>query len=132
GVPLRGHSDTEVLLECVVRRGLEATLEASNGMFALALWDPDPHGRSLARDRLGEKPLFYGLVAGRFVFASELRALQRAPFFDARVDPGAVARLRRRSCVPGPHSIFEGVRRLPPGHHMTVRVGQEPDTPRAF
>src|SRR4029079_9281471 len=82
--------------------------------------------------RLGEKPLFYGLVAGRFVFASELRALQRAPFFEARVDPGAVALLLRHSFVPGPHSIFEGVRRLPPGHLMTVRLGQEPDTPRSF
>ena len=76
GVVLRGTSDTEVLVEAIDAWGVAATLEAINGMFAFAAWDREERKLTLARDRLGEKPLLYGTIGGRFAFASELRGLR--------------------------------------------------------
>ncbi|MFW5680094.1 MAG: asparagine synthase (glutamine-hydrolyzing) [Pseudomonadota bacterium] len=118
GVRWRGHSDTEVILESVAHRGVEATLEAIDGMFALALWDRETRTLHLARDRLGIKPLFVAEAEGRLAFASELRCLHAlgAPL---DVEPGAVAAFLRYGHVPAPWSIYQGVTKLRPGERLT-------------
>jgi asparagine synthase (glutamine-hydrolysing) len=121
-VPLRGHCDSEVLLEACARWGVEATLPRLAGMFAFALWDRRERALWLARDRLGIKPLVYAWQGERLLFASDLTGLRAAPGFEARVDPMAVAGYLRRGCVPAPHTILEGARKLPPGHLLHVPV----------
>lgn len=111
----RGHSDTETFLECVEEWGLEKTLQRCVGMFAFALWDRDKRVLFIARDRLGEKPLYYGWVRGAFVFASELKAIRAFPGFDNAVDRRALSLFMRHNCVPAPWSIYENIWKLPPG-----------------
>ena len=111
----RGHSDTETLLACISAWGLAGTLEAVVGMFAFALWDRRERSLVLVRDRLGEKPLYYGWNGGCFLFGSEPKALMAFPGFRAGIDRGALALLLRHNCIPAPHSIFEGIAKLPPG-----------------
>jgi asparagine synthase (glutamine-hydrolysing) len=111
----RGHSDTEVLLAAIVAWGVETALRRSVGMFAFALWDRQSRALTLARDRLGEKPLYYGLQGGVLLFGSELNALQAHPNYRATIDRGALALLLRLGYVPSPWSIHEGIRKLPPG-----------------
>jgi len=111
----RGHSDTETLLACVAAWGIERTLKATVGMFAFALWDRQERKLVLARDRLGEKPLYYGYLAGTFAFASELKALRELPGFVAEIDKGAVALLMRYNYIPAPHCIYHGLAKLLPG-----------------
>lgn len=118
----RGHSDTEILLEALALWGAQEGLKRTVGMFALALWDTRERTLVLARDRLGEKPLYYALSQGRLLFASELPGLTAAPDFTARVDRAALALYLRLSCVPAPHSILEGVRKLPAGHLVSLRL----------
>lgn len=119
-VDWRGHSDTETLLAGFVAWGLQATLTAAIGMFAIALWDRQEKVLTLARDRMGEKPLYYGRQQGGLVFASELKALRTYPGFDGRIDQQALALLLRHNCIPGPYSIYESVRKLPPGTFLRV------------
>lgn len=111
----RGHSDTEVLLAAIVAWGVEAALRRTVGMFAIALWDRQARALTLARDRLGEKPLYYGLQGGVLLFGSELKALQAHPSYRASIDRGALALLLRFGYVPAPWSIHTGIRKLPPG-----------------
>lgn len=120
GVAFRGHSDTEVLLELAALLGLEAALGRVDGMFALALWDRDRQELLLARDRLGEKPLYYGRVGGRFAFASELTALRRLPDAPTAPDPLAVSEYLRWGFVPAPLSILPGIRKLGAGRILRV------------
>jgi asparagine synthase (glutamine-hydrolysing) len=134
-VEWRGHSDTETFLEGVERWGLEAALSRSVGMFALALWDRETQTLSLARDRMGEKPLYYGWTRQGFVFASELKAIRAAPGFDARIDPGVLALYLQRNCVPAPWSIFRDVYKLEPGAILTIgraAVAGAPEAPLAL
>lgn len=124
----RGHSDTETLLAAVEAWGLEAALMQCAGMFALALWDRHARTLTLARDRVGEKPLYYGWQ-GRgnqrtLLFASEPQALKQHPRFAARVDRGALCLLLRHNYIPAPHAIYEGVAKLEPGTLLTVAAGQ--------
>ena len=123
--PWRGHSDTEVLLAWIAERGLAATLPALNGMFALALWDRRERRLSLARDRLGEKPLYYGWNGGRFLFGSELKALAAHPGWQGELDRDALAVYLRLSYVPGPLSIYRGIHKLPPGTSAILESGRE-------
>lgn len=123
GASFRGGSDTEVLLAAIEAWGIEAALREANGMFAFACVDRRERSVLLARDRLGEKPLYYGRHGRRWLFGSELKALRAAPGFHPGVDRDALARYLRLARVPAPCSIYEGVRQLPPGSFVTL--GQE-------
>jgi asparagine synthase (glutamine-hydrolysing) len=115
----RGHSDTETVLAGFDRWGIAETLRRAVGMFALAVWDRSKRELHLARDRAGEKPLYYGWSQRLFVFASELKALRAIPGFDNTVDRGALALYMRYSTVPAPHSIYSNIFKLPPGCSIT-------------
>lgn len=125
GVTWRGNSDTETLLESFATVGIQQTLQACEGMFALALWDRNHNCLTLARDRMGEKPLYYGWQAGAFMFGSELKALKAHPGFLNEVDRNALALLLRHNCIPAPHSIYEGIQKLRPGHFLTLTVADQ-------
>jgi len=120
GHGFRGHSDTEVVLTAIVAWGLRAALERMVGMFAFALWDRDERRLHLVRDRLGIKPLYYGRIDGRFVFASEARALRICPGFTGEIDREALALYMLRNCIPAPYSIYRGIHKLPPGSILTL------------
>ncbi|MFM6933604.1 MAG: asparagine synthase (glutamine-hydrolyzing) [Novosphingobium sp.] len=128
----RGHSDTEVLLAGIEIWGLAETLRRATGMFALALWDRQDGTLRLARDRLGEKPLYYGWQgqgeSRAFLFGSELKALRAHPACTGEIDRGALTLLMRHGYVPAPHSIYTGIAKLLPGTILTVSRGQpEPE-----
>ena len=124
GTTFRGHSDTEVLLALVAAKGPTAALRAARGMFALALWDARERVVYLARDRLGEKPLYYGWIGRCFAFASELRALFAHDEWSGRIDRDALCSFLRYNCVPGSLSIFQGIRKLEPGQLLVLRANQ--------
>jgi asparagine synthase (glutamine-hydrolysing) len=111
----RGHSDTETLLHAIRVWGLEAALERSVGMFAFALWDAFERKLFLARDRFGEKPLYYGWVGGDFVFGSELKGIRAHPRFSNEVDRRSLATYSMRTYIPAPLSIYKGIFKLEPG-----------------
>ncbi|BCR05794.1 asparagine synthetase B [Desulfuromonas versatilis] len=118
----RGASDTEVLLEAIAFWGVEETLKQSIGMFAFALWDRQRRLLYLGRDRLGEKPLYYGWGKGAFFFGSELKALGAHPGWRGDISPGALALFVRFNYVPAPYSIYEGVFKLSPGAFACVSL----------
>jgi asparagine synthase (glutamine-hydrolysing) len=120
GLPWRGHSDTETLIECIAAWGLKATLQKCAGMFALALWDRKERRLHLTRDRFGEKPLYYGWTGGDFVFGSELKAIRTHPRFDNEIDRRAVRLLAARTYVPAPLSIYKRIYKLEPGCILSV------------
>jgi asparagine synthase (glutamine-hydrolysing) len=115
----QGHSDTEVLLAGIAVWGLEKTLGRANGMFALALWDKKTQSLQLARDRMGEKPVYYGWVGlgedRTLLFGSDLSVLKGHHAFNGTVNPDAVALLARYLHIPEPHCIFQNVAKLMPG-----------------
>lgn len=115
-----GSSDTEVLLESVERRGLSATLDAIDGMFAFALVDRANGDVHLVRDRFGEKPLVHVTLGDRLWFASDITALSRVPGFDRTVSVDAVRDLLRHGYIDRHHSVFEGVEKIDPGHLLHV------------
>lgn len=121
----RGHSDTEVLLAAINRWGLKAALTRCIGMFAFALWDRQDRTVTLTRDRLGEKPLYYGRIGKSLVFASELKALTAYPGWQGNVDRNALTLLMRHNYIPAPYSIYDGVQKLRPGHILTWSLGSE-------
>lgn len=128
GVAWRGHSDTEAIVESIARRGLEATLDDLNGMFAFAIFDRSCRELHLVRDRLGIKPLFWSVDAGRLLFASELKAFTAlgprdgSSGFQPAIDEASVASFLRFGYVPAPHSIYRGVRKLEPGAILTIVI----------
>ena len=121
----RGHSDTETLLAGFEQWGIETTLSKAVGMFAIALWDVQERTLHLARDRFGEKPLYYGWTgsaAGRaFVFGSELKALRAFPGFNNPICREALVQYMRFMVVPAPRSIYQGVYKLEPGCMLSIR-----------
>lgn len=119
----RGHSDTEVLLAAITTWGVRAALERCVGMFAFALWDREQRTLIMARDRLGEKPLYYGWLGNTFVFASEMSALYRHPKWQGEIDRNALALLMRHNYIPAPYSIFRNIAKLRPAHLMTLSRG---------
>ena len=116
----RGHSDTETLLAVVSAWGLETALQSLVGMYAFALWDREKQSLSLARDRMGEKPLYWGHVGQTLVFASELKALRTMPGFDTTLDRDALALMLRHNYIPAPRSIYQSIAKLMPGHYVTL------------
>jgi asparagine synthase (glutamine-hydrolysing) len=121
GATFRGTSDTEVLLAGFDAWGVAATLREAVGMFALAVWDIREQELLLARDRIGEKPLYYGVCGDSIVFGSELKALRRHPHWRGDIDRGAVALLMRYGYVPAPHSIYSQIGKVLPGTVITFR-----------
>jgi len=116
----RGHSDTEVMLAAFERWGVLHSLRQFVGMFAFALWDTHEHTLHLARDRLGEKPVYYGWSDNVFLFGSELKALRAHPKCPTAIDRDALALLMRYGCVPAPFSIYAGVQKLLPGTLLSL------------
>jgi len=117
-----GHSDTETLLVCFQNWGIKQTLNRLVGMFALALWDKEKKMLHLARDRMGEKPLYYGWVAGAFVFGSELKSLKAYQGFNNVISREALALYLQYNYVPSPYSIYENIYKLEPGCCLSLTV----------
>lgn len=126
----RGHSDTELLLAAIEVWGLEAALQRCVGMWALALIDRQQRCLYLARDRFGEKPLYWGFTGSgqhrALVFGSELSALRAYHGFDSHIDRAALAEFLRFGHVPAPLSIFEGISKLSPGHFISLELPFSP------
>lgn len=120
GHRFRGRADTEVLLAAIEEWGLEEALRRAVGMFALALWDRTEKVLRLARDRIGEKPLYFGWADGVFLFGSELKALRAYPAWRGEIDRAALTLYLRYNYVPAPYSIYRGIRKLLPGSILTV------------
>ena len=116
----RGHSDTEVLLAAISRWGLAETLERAVGMFAFALWDRAERALHLVRDRMGEKPLYYGLIGGELVFGSELKSLALHAEWSGEIDRAALGDYVRYAYVPAPRSIYRGIGKLPGGTRLRI------------
>jgi asparagine synthase (glutamine-hydrolysing) len=121
-VSWRGHSDTETLLEAIEQWGFEKTLKKTVGMFAISLWDTKEQNLYLARDRMGEKPLYYGFQNKTFMFASELKALKKHPSFQSKINRDAIALQLQHGYIPDPYSIYEGIQKLHPGHFITLNA----------
>ena len=132
----RSDSDTEVILASLTHWGLEAALKRFVGMFALVVWDREEQTLHMARDRMGEKPLYYGWSGGVLLFGSELKALRAHPRWQGEIDRDALSLLFRHNYIPAPHSIYTGIRKLTPGTVLslrtaTARPGELP-APRPF
>lgn len=132
GVRFRGDADTEVLVEAFATWGIEPALQRVDGMFAFAVWDRGRRELTLGRDRMGEKPLYYGKVGNGFAFASELRALQALPGFDNEIDRDSLTLFLRHKYVPAPYSIFRRISKLPQASTLTVRRNAAPGTPSPY
>lgn len=130
----RGHSDTETILAAIEHWGIEAALKRLLGMFALALWDGRAQRLTLARDRMGEKPLYYGRIGQDFVFGSEIKALRAFPGFRDDIDRIALTSFLRFSWIPAPRTIYTHIRKLPPAHMLTIGPRAEPggERPKAY
>lgn len=126
GCRFRGASDTEVLLEAIRHWGVRTALPRLNGMFAFAVWDEQTGELWLARDRFGEKPLYYGWHGGTLLFGSVLKMLATHPDFRREIDPVARARYLRLNDVPSPLSIFRNTWKMPPGHFLCCRLEEPP------
>ena len=120
----RGHSDTETLLAGFDVWGIQNTIERTVGMFAIAVWDKQENILTLVRDRIGEKPLYYGWQGNTFLFGSELKALKAHPAWCAEIDRSALSLFMRYNYVPAPYSIFKSISKLSPGCLLTVSLSQ--------
>ncbi|MCZ6689937.1 MAG: asparagine synthase (glutamine-hydrolyzing) [Planctomycetota bacterium] len=123
GVRFRTRSDTEVVLELYRRRG-PRMLESLQGMFSFAIWDARERILFAARDRLGQKPLYYYHSGRRFAFASEIKALLRLPWVPRKPDLDLLPTYLTHLYVPSPHTFFRGIRKLPPGHFLIWKNGR--------
>jgi asparagine synthase (glutamine-hydrolysing) len=132
GYSFAGHSDTEVLLEACALWGVDGAISRANGMFGFALWDRERRTLTLARDRIGIKPLFYGWCQSAFVFGSELKALHAFPRFSGKLDRNGLALYLRLGYIPAPHCIYEGVYKLAPGHVLTLSEPAQRTSPRPY
>ena len=120
-----GHSDTETLLAGFEAWGIEDTLRKTVGMFAISLWDKDEKVLTLARDRMGEKPIYYGFQKNTFLFGSELKALKAHPDFLSEIDRDVLCLYLRHAYIPAPYSIYKGIKKLLPGTYVQLRLGDD-------
>ena len=127
----KGHSDTETLLACFEEWGIEETLKRAVGMFAIAVWDRRERLLTLARDRMGEKPLYYGWCENGFVFGSELKALRCSPEFSNAISRDVLTLYLRYSYIPAPYSIYEGIYKLETGCMLTLSLAAKAKAPVA-
>ena len=129
----QGNSDTETLLEAIDFWGIEITLKKIDGMFAFGLWDQKKSSLTLVRDRIGEKPLYYGWQGEGgnkvFLFGSELKALKVHPVFKKEIDRNVIALQLRHNCIPAPYSIYKNIYKLLPGHYLELK---ESDLKKSF
>jgi asparagine synthase (glutamine-hydrolysing) len=119
----KGYSDTETLLAGFEKWGIEVTLQKAVGMFAFSLWDKSEKLLTIARDRFGEKPLYYGFQKNSFLFGSELKALKVHPDFANEIDRDALCLLMRYCYIPAPYSIYKGIKKLLPGTYLQLCLG---------
>jgi len=122
GISWRGNSDTETLLNCIDVWGIKKTINKCSGMFAFAILDKREKVLSLVRDRVGEKPLYYGMQSGIFLFASELKAIKQHPAFKGIINRNALALQLKYSYIPTPYSIYKGIKKLPPGTILNINL----------
>jgi len=132
GQCLVSTSDTEVLVNACALWGVKRTLSRLNGMFSFALWDRKEQTLTLARDRLGKKPLYYGWSQNTFLWGSELKALCSHPGFTRKLDRSSLALFIRLGYIPAPHSIYQNIYKLPPGHFLNVSVPQHRVSPEPY
>jgi asparagine synthase (glutamine-hydrolysing) len=128
----RGHSDTEIMLAAFRQWGITEATKRFNGMFAFAVWDKEDHTLTLVRDRLGEKPLYYGRLGDTFVFASELKAICALPGFNAAINRDAICAQLRFNYIPDPWCIYEGLHKLPPASLITLKAPSDKPTPQLY
>jgi asparagine synthase (glutamine-hydrolysing) len=119
----KGYSDTETLLCLIEDEGVVSALKQTVGMFAFSLWDRKEKKLYLVRDRMGEKPLYYGWQNGVFLFGSELKALKAHPAFYGEIDRNSIAMQLSNSCIPAPYSIYKGIKKLLPGTFLMLSMG---------
>jgi asparagine synthase (glutamine-hydrolysing) len=131
-VAWRGYSDTEGLLEGFEKWGIEGALKRTVGMFAIALWDRKDKILTLARDRVGEKPLYYGFQKNTFLFGSELKALKAHPDFIGEIDRDALCLYLRHCYIPAPYSIYKGIHKLLPGSYIQFPITHDSDELRSI
>lgn len=132
GHTFRGHSDTEVMLASFCQWGLDAAIQKLNGMFAFCLWDRQTRQLHLGRDRLGEKPLYYGWLGQIFVFASELKALSAHPSFQPNINRDALTSFLKLKYIPTAESIYEGIYKLPAGTTLSWSAAEEKSHPKTY
>ena len=128
----RGHSDTETLIVAIEHYGVEKALSLCVGMFGFALWDKESKTLTLARDRAGEKPMYYGTQNGTFYFASEISAITANKNFKQSINTDALSLMLNVKNVPAPYSIFNDIHKLLPGHTLTLSSANEPATPKPY
>lgn len=122
GHTFKGCSDTEVMLAAFEEWGVKSSLKRFSGMFAFALWDSRDKALYLARDRMGEKPLFYGATGNNFVFCSELKSLTHSGFTDLKTNSEVTYDLLTTGYIPTPFSIYKGIFKLLPGHYLKLYI----------
>lgn len=125
GWRFKGHSDTEVLLAAIETWGIHKTLNRLNGMFGFALWDNQRDTLYLARDRFGEKPLYWGWAGDGFIFASELKALKKYQPLSLEIDRRFLNLFMRYSYVPAPHTIYKHIEKVEPGQYLEINKNKE-------
>jgi asparagine synthase (glutamine-hydrolysing) len=131
-----GHSDTETLLMGFQVWGIPETLRKCSGMFAFALWDKVEQKLTLGRDRMGEKPLYYGWFGegddATFVFGSELKSFKEHPNVQFNLDRNSIALYLRHTCIPSPYSIYEEVSKLPPATTLSISIDDRTKSPEEY
>ncbi|HCU88607.1 MAG TPA: asparagine synthase (glutamine-hydrolyzing) [Gammaproteobacteria bacterium] len=132
GYPFRGNSDTEVALAAIEHHGLEEALTQFVGMFAIGLWDRDTRRLFLARDRVGEKPIYYGNIGSTFVFASDLNAIRKVPGWAGQIDRDALGLMMQHFYVPAPRTIYQGMKKLLPGTWLRIEAGDFESDPVSY
>ena len=119
----RGTSDTETLIAAIEVWGFERAICKFNGMFSIAVWDMQEQCLYLALDRIGEKPMYYGMFSDNFLFASELKAMHAFRDWRGEIDKDALALFFRHNYIPAPRTIYKGIQKLLPAHYLVISQG---------